>query len=116
MTNQCNKNVIRSHFWSLRAGCGVNSCGNTARLVSKAKTAERVTVIVREVLTTTTFILWNQPVENSSRMSCEDERRVQTPLLFTSKESMASSQSSKSSILRKKLPAEKLALELKVAE
>ena len=45
-------------------------------------------------------------------MSGKSEPRV----LFTSKGSTSSSKSSKSSILRKKLQAEKLALELKIAE
>ena len=53
---------------------------------------------------------------NLSKMSCEDERKGQTPLLFTSKESMASSKSSKNSILRNKLQAEKLVLEINIAE
>ena len=49
-------------------------------------------------------------------MSGKSEPREQTPVLFTSKGSTSSSKSSKSSILRKKLQAEKLALELKIAE
>ena len=49
-------------------------------------------------------------------MSGNSELREQTPVLFTSEESTSSSKSSKSSILRKKLQAEKLALELKIAE
>ena len=46
-------------------------------------------------------------------MSASNRREDQTPRLFTSNESTASS---KRSILRKKLQAEKLALELKIAE
>ena len=49
-------------------------------------------------------------------MSGKSEPREQTPVLFTSKGSTSSSKSSKSSILRKKLEAEKLSLELKIAE
>ena len=49
-------------------------------------------------------------------MSGKIEPREQTPVLFTSKGSTSSSKSSKSSILRKKLEAEKLSLELKIAE
>ena len=49
-------------------------------------------------------------------MSGKSESRQETPVLFTSKGSTSSSKSSKSSILRKKLHAEKLALELKIAE
>ena len=49
-------------------------------------------------------------------MSGKSEPREQTPVLFTSKGSTNSSKSSKISFLRKKLQAEKLALELKIAE
>ena len=49
-------------------------------------------------------------------MSVSNGRRDQTPKLFTSNESTTTSKSSKSSILRKKLQAEKLALELEIAE
>ena len=52
----------------------------------------------------------------STQMSGKSKPREQTPVLFTSKGSTSSSKSSKSSILRKKLQAEKLALELKIAE
>ena len=52
----------------------------------------------------------------STQMSGKSEPREQRPVLFTSKGSTSSSKSSKSSILRKKLQAEKLALELKIAE
>ena len=46
----------------------------------------------------------------------DNGRRDRTLPLFTSNESTTSSKSSKSSILRKKLQAEKLAFELKIAE
>ena len=49
-------------------------------------------------------------------MSGKSEPREKTPVFFTSKGCTSSSKSSESSILRKKLQAEKLALELKIAE
>ena len=52
----------------------------------------------------------------STQMSGKSEPREQRPVLFTSKGSTSSSKSSKSSILRKKLQAEKVALERKIAE
>ena len=52
----------------------------------------------------------------SSKMIVSNGQRDQTIKLFPSSESNSTSKPSKSSILRKKLQAEKLALELKIAE
>ena len=49
-------------------------------------------------------------------MSVSNGKRDQTLKLFPSSESTRTSKASKSSFLRKKLQAEKLALELKIAE
>ena len=49
-------------------------------------------------------------------MSVSNEQRDQTLKLFPSSESNSPSKANKSSILRKKLQAEKPALEIKIAE